>query len=81
MIDPKDAEKITIPHMMLASGDEPKDQVEAFEKALKTTKAFETFSDQPHGWMGARGDFKNVRSKEEYERGYRLAVGFFQEHL
>ncbi|QIW95892.1 hypothetical protein AMS68_001410 [Peltaster fructicola] len=81
MVDPKDAEKIVIPHMMLASKDEPVAEVKQFKEALKTPHVVETFSDQVHGFMSARADFENPRTKEEFERGYKMAVGFFQEHL
>ena len=53
-LDPKDAENITIPICMLASKDEDAETVKAFVANLKGEKYFETFSDQVHGWMGAR---------------------------
>lgn len=37
----------------------------------------ETFSDQIHGWMGARADLDDARVKEEYERGYKTVLSFF----
>ncbi len=54
MLDPKDAEAITIPFAILASKDEDSKDVEAFEAALKVTHHVETFGDQIHGWMAAR---------------------------
>lgn len=48
MVDPKDAEKLTVPICMLASKDEPKDAVSAFQEALQVPGYFETFADQPH---------------------------------
>lgn len=54
MVDPKDAEKITIPLIMLASKDEDAEAVKNFEKTLKVEKHVETFGDQVHGWMAAR---------------------------
>lgn len=54
MVDPKDAEGITVPMCMLASKDEDKDAVKKFEEALKVEKHVETFGDQVHGWMAAR---------------------------
>ena len=48
MVDPKDAENITVPICMLASKDEDADAVKSFEKALKVESHIETFSDQIH---------------------------------
>ena len=48
MVDPADAKKVTIPLCMLASGDEEKKDVEAFEKELNVKKHVETFGDQVH---------------------------------
>ncbi len=50
MVDPSDAENIKIPLCLLASKDEPKEDVEKFEKNLKGEKYVETFGDQIHGW-------------------------------
>lgn len=77
MVDPKDAENIKIPLIMLASKDEPVDDVKAFEKALPGTKHVEIFDDQIHGWMAARSDLKDKRVQEEYTRGYKTVLGFF----
>jgi dienelactone hydrolase len=51
MVDPKDAEKIKIPLCMLASKDEPAEDVKKFEENLTTDKHVETFSDQVHGYV------------------------------
>lgn len=81
MVDPADAEKIKVPIMMLASQDEPADAVKQFGDALKVTKQIETFGDQVHGWMSARAELNDEKVKSEYERGYKLAVDFFNAHL
>jgi dienelactone hydrolase len=81
MIDPADAEKITIPVCMLASKDESLSEVEAWEKALKVEKHVEVFGDQIHGWMSARSDLKDEKVKKEYERGYGIFLGFFAKYL
>lgn len=81
MVEASDAEKIKVPMMMLASKDEPADAVKQFDEALKVTKRVETFGDQVHGWMSARADLNDDRVKSEYERGYKLAVDFFNAHL
>ena len=76
MVDPDDAKKITIPIAMLASKDEDADAVKGFEDNLKVSNHVETFSDQIHGWMAARGDLKDKRVAEEYRRGYEVALDF-----
>jgi len=81
MVDPKDAEGITIPICMLASGDEDKEAVAAFEKNLKVKNHVETYHDQVHGWMAARGDLKDEKVRKEYERGYKKLLDFYHEHL
>lgn len=81
MVDPADAEGLTIPMAMLASGDEPAEDVQKFEAALKVPKHVETFGDQIHGWMAARSDLSNDRVKEEYERGYKTLLTFFGKHI
>lgn len=48
MVDPKDAEGITVPICMLASKDEDAEAVKNFEKTLKVASHVETFDDQVH---------------------------------
>lgn len=81
LITPEDAAKVTIPTCMLASGEEKKEEVEAYERELKVEKHVETFADQVHGWMSARGDLKDAKVRKEYERGYGIVVGWFQKYL
>ncbi|KAG9666328.1 alpha/beta-hydrolase, partial [Aureobasidium melanogenum] len=81
MIDPNDAPGIKIPIAILTSGDENTDDVKNFVDALKVPHYSETFADQVHGWMAARGDLVNERSREEYERGYATLLKFFAEHF
>ncbi|TVY12674.1 putative AIM2 family protein [Lachnellula arida] len=81
MVDPADAEGITIPLALLASKDEPAGDVKAFEARLKVEKHVETFGDQIHGFMAARSDLANERVKAEYERGYKTVLEFFAKHL
>lgn len=77
MVDPKEAEGIKIPLVMLASKEEPDDKVKEFEEKLKVPKHVETFKDQIHGWMAARADLADERVKEEYTRGYKTVLDFF----
>lgn len=81
MVDPADAEKVTIPLMMLASKDEPADDVKKFEANLKVAKHVETYGTQLHGFMSARGDLEDSEVKKEYERGYQAALSFFHDHM
>lgn len=81
MVDPADAEKVKIPMMMLASKEEPAEDVKKYEDSLKVTKHVETFGDQLHGFMSARGDLKDAKVKSEYERGYKLALQFFHDNI
>lgn len=81
MVDPADAEGLTIPFILLASGEEPEDTVKEFEDALKVPNHVETFKDQIHGWMAARSDLQDPRVREEYERGYKTVLTFFGKHF
>ena len=54
MVDPNDASNIPIPTAMLASGDEPAEDVKKFKENLKVKNHVETFGSQVHGWMAAR---------------------------
>ncbi|KAI9851029.1 MAG: hypothetical protein M1838_004640 [Thelocarpon superellum] len=80
-VNAADAAKITIPFAVLASKDESAEAVAEFEKALKTPKHVETYSDQIHGWMGARSDLSDERNVEEFTRGYKTVLEFFREHV
>lgn len=76
MVSADDAKGISIPIAMLASKDEPAEDVEKFEKALTGPKHVETFGDQVHGWMAARAELKDANVKKEYERGYKVLLDF-----
>jgi dienelactone hydrolase len=81
MVDPNDAPKVTIPILSLPSGDESKDDVNAYEKALKVPHVVEWFPTQIHGWMAARSDLEDPEVKKEYERGYKAVLDFFHQYL
>jgi dienelactone hydrolase len=80
MVDPADAEKITSPSLMLASKDEPAEDVKKWEAALKVPKHVETV-DQIHGYMTARANLEDETNKAEYERGYKTLLEFYAKHL
>ncbi|KND89872.1 putative AIM2 family protein C30D10.14 [Tolypocladium ophioglossoides CBS 100239] len=81
MVDAADADGIKIPFALLASKDESPADVKKFEDALTVPKHVETFADQIHGWMGARGDLSDSRVREEYGRGYETVLGFFAKYF
>lgn len=81
MVDAAEADNISIPLCMLASKDEPAEDVKKFEESLQADKHVETFSDQIHGWMGARADLSVPRNREEYQRGYQILLHFFAKYL
>lgn len=81
MVDPKDAEKISIPMCMLASKDESADDVARYESSLKGVRHVETYPTQLHGFMSARADLKDTEMRKEYERGYKTVLTFFHENL
>lgn len=72
-MDKADAQTLTIPHAVLASKDEPADEVAAYKRIIedKGHGGFvETYGEMRHGWMGARADFKKEESLKNYVRGY-----------
>jgi len=81
MVAGDDAPGVTIPYIMLPSKDENKEDVEKWQKGIKTPNVVEWFNDQVHGWMAARGDLDQENVKKEYERGYKLVLDFFHKHL
>lgn len=81
MVAADDAPGITIPYIMLPSGDEAKDDVEKWEKGLKVPHKVEWFPDQVHGWMAARGDLEQPKVKKAYEAGYKMVLDFFHKHM
>ncbi|EAW13488.1 dienelactone hydrolase family protein [Aspergillus clavatus NRRL 1] len=80
MIDPAGAAQIAVPYILLASSEERAETVQAFEQGLQVPHHVETFGDQVHGWMAARADLRDPRVREEYLRGYRTVLKFFEEH-
>lgn len=81
MVDPADAEKLTIPIAVLPSKDEDKDAVSKYENNLKVKHIVEWFPTQVHGWMAARSDLEDPEVKKEYERGYKTLLDFFHQYL
>lgn len=80
MVDPAEADGISVPYVLLASGEEESKTIEEFEGRLKVPHHVETFADQVHGWMAARADLSDKHIKEEYARGYQIVLDFLAKH-
>ncbi|KAI1765737.1 Alpha/Beta hydrolase protein [Hypoxylon sp. FL1150] len=81
MVDPADASGIKVPLALLASKDEPAEDVKKFEANLSGPKHVEIFGDQIHGWMAARSDLEDDRVRAEYTRGYETVLKFLSKHV
>ena len=81
MVDENDAPGIKIPFAMLPSKDEPKEDVEKWQKAVKVKNIVEWWPNQVHGFMAARGDLKDDNVRADYEKAYQLLLNFFHEHM
>ncbi|KAI2694763.1 hypothetical protein CBS147372_9602 [Penicillium roqueforti] len=79
-----DAEKLTIPHIVLASKDESADVVNEYSQIISSNEfggKVETYSSMWHGWMGARAKLDDEHSCAEYTRGYNQFADFFKNFL
>ena len=65
----EDAEKIVIPHICLASHDEPADVVKEYTEALGASGVVETYHTMFHGWMSAKANLEDAENAKEFERG------------
>ncbi|KAL3457207.1 Alpha/Beta hydrolase protein [Aspergillus heterothallicus] len=84
LMDKADAGKLTIPHAILASKEEPADVVQAYKESIVAREPggfVGTYESMWHGWMGARADLKGEESAREYIRGYEQIAGFFEKYL
>lgn len=81
MLNPDDATSVVVPFLSIASKDESAEDHAKFAENLKVEKRIETFDDQIHGFMTARADLEAERSREEYERGYKILLEFFAAYL
>ncbi|KAK7966434.1 uncharacterized protein PG986_000711 [Apiospora aurea] len=84
-LDKADAEALTVPHIVLASKDEPADVVAQYKEILEgqsgKTGVVEIYSAMNHGWMGIRAKLHVEDDRKEYERGYKQVADFFNKHL
>lgn len=81
MVDEKDAPGITIPFAMLPSKDEPKEDVEKWQKAVKVHNIVQWWPNQVHGFMAARGDLSDKAVEADYRKAYQLLLDFFHENM
>lgn len=81
MVDANDGKNVKIPFAIIASGDEPADEIKKYEETLKVNKHVETFSDQIHGFMAARSKLSDPKVKEAYMKGYERVLHFFHDNL
>ncbi|GAM34686.1 hypothetical protein TCE0_015r02420 [Talaromyces pinophilus] len=80
--DPEEAANISVPMALLLSKDEDLPTMRKFYDNLPTSDKFmERFEGQIHGWMSGRGDLLDPSIKAEVERGYKLAIEFFDKYL
>ncbi|KAL1857996.1 hypothetical protein Plec18170_003220 [Paecilomyces lecythidis] len=83
-IDKADAEKLTIPHLVLASKDEAADAVREYARIIDNNGIgghVETYTSMWHGWMGARAKLDDEHARAEYSRGYGQLADFFGKYL
>ncbi|OQU99100.1 hypothetical protein CLAIMM_04787 [Cladophialophora immunda] len=80
MLDPSDAKNVTVPMALLASKDEPAEDVKAFEANLTVPHKVETFPTQIHGFMAARSNLEDDKVRKEYERGYLTVLEFLNKY-
>jgi len=81
MVDANDAPGVKIPFAMLPSKDEKKEDVEAWQKAIKVKNIVQWWPEQVHGFMAARGNLKDPKVKGDYEKAYQLLLNFFHENM
>ncbi|MCJ1344296.1 hypothetical protein MMC31_002499, partial [Peltigera leucophlebia] len=76
-----DAAKIAIPHIVLASKDENKNDIKGYEERLEHVPHVVKTYDRSHGFQSARADLDEPESKKAYEEAYVEILNFFQEHF
>jgi len=86
MVDPKDAEKLTVPIANFPSKDEPKEDVEKFEaevqkKPFASECEYKTYPENHHGWASARADLKDETNFKAFQDVYQRLANFFNKQL
>ena len=77
MVDANDAPGVKIPFLMMPSKDEPKEDVEKWEKAIKVKSEVKWWPNQIHGFMAARSDLKDSAVKKDYEAAYQTVLNWW----
>jgi hypothetical protein len=76
-MDLADAAHLAIPHIVLASKDEPADAVKGYAETITNNEnggLVKTYSSMWHGWMGARANLDQEESRAEYTREQALSI-------
>lgn len=81
MVDPNDAPNVKIPMLMIPSQDEPKDDVDKYQKGLTVPNQVEWFNEQIHGFMAARANLEDPKVSSAYEKGYQILLNWFHDQL
>ncbi|EED21098.1 dienelactone hydrolase, putative [Talaromyces stipitatus ATCC 10500] len=84
MLDPADAKKITIPHLVMASKDEPSEAVANFKTVIEKNGSggsLTTYMTMHHGWMGSKANLVEEETFVGYKQGYTQLIEFFKEYL
>lgn len=71
-MDVEEAKKLTVPHIVLASKDEPVEAVKGYAEVIAANGiggVVETYPTMWHGWMGARAQLETPGGLAEYQRG------------
>ena len=76
-----DAKAMKIPHICLASPDEPANILKPYRDELPSHSEMELYSTMFHGWMGARANLEDQENAKEFNRGYKQVVSFFERWL
>ncbi|KAK6362656.1 hypothetical protein TWF730_000111 [Orbilia blumenaviensis] len=65
----EDPELVVIPHICLASKDEDPDKIANYQTVLGQHCYVETYSENIHGWMGAKADLQDPEKMASFEKG------------
>jgi len=80
MLDFEDIKQLKIAHCLLASKDEDRatvNKIAEYLNAKNDESKVEIYSENIHGWMGARANLENGDERLSYEEGYKDLVRFF----
>lgn len=85
MVDAADAKSLSNPIMILASKDEPAEDIKSFEENIPATykadSVVKTYSTMHHGWAAARADLKDKDNLAKFGEAYEELANFFNKHV